>query len=281
MDITDAVNKTYGVHQLARRLLKSLDQAGYDIHRLTTADLISFDELHIMGKEATIALGKLAGVASGMRLLDVGCGVGGPARTLASHFGCRVVGVDLSVDYAAAARELSQRVGLGTRVDFHCADVLRLPFGEGTFDGIFLIHVAMNVSDKGGMLAELHRVLKPGGWLALWEVCRGSDPDVIYPVPWSQDPSFSHLLAPDEWMRLMAHSHFEILHREDATDLARRWVRARTMPVRPQKKKMPRPDLDLIMPDFRRRRANVAPNLEQGKITIWRALVRKSKGDLS
>ena len=200
MDIRDAVNKTYGVHQLTRRLLDSLNQAGYDVHRLTPADLISFDELHIMGKEATIALGKLAGVASGMRLLDVGCGVGGPARTLASHFDCRVVGVDLSVDYAAAARELSQRVGLGTRLDFDCADVLRLPFGEGTFDGIFLIHVAMNIADKDGMLAELHRVLKPEGWLALWEVCRGPDPEVIYPVPWSRNPAFSHLLAQDEWI---------------------------------------------------------------------------------
>ncbi len=271
----DAVKATYGAERLADRLLESLRAAGYDLDRLTAADLITFDELHVMGRQATVDLGRRAGLAAGMRVLDIGCGLGGSARTLAAEFGCHVTGVDLSEEFVEAARVLSARVGLAERVDFHYGDALNLPFESNRFDAAVMIHVTMNIADKNGLFSEAARVLKGGAKLVLWEICRGDGPEVTYPVPWAQEASFSFLVRLPDMIATIETAGFDITHCEDATAEAAEWVRARLAPPRKDRPRLPRPDLDLVLENFRSKRANLSKSLLQGSIAVLRAAALK------
>lgn len=272
MNLTHVINKTYGSDQLAKRLLENLEHIGYDIDRLTPADLTSFDEYHLMGRKATLALGGMVGLSLDMCVLDVGCGIGGPARTLASRFGCRVVGIDLSEEFAITAGVLSERVGLGDRALFQCADALHLPFADGAFDAAFLFHVTMNIPNKKALLDELHRVIKPGGRLALWEICRGPHSNVVYPVPWADDKGFSYLIFLHEMSGLLRNSDFKLIHVEDAGQETFQWAQKHMKAQTTKGPKSPKPNIDLIIPNIRQKRLNLLKNLEQGSITLLRAL---------
>ena len=262
------VNATYGSAHLAERLLTALQDAGHDIRTLGSEDLRAFDELHLMGRQATVQLGKLAGLAHGMRVLDIGSGLGGPARTLAREFGCHVTGVDLSQEFATAATVLSDRVGLSRQVDFHQADALRLPFADRQFDTVCMIHVSMNIADKDALFKEARRVLKNGARLWLWEICQGEAPGFVYPVPWARDPSFSYLVSMAEMIARIEACGFADLQIRDATDQAVQWVRARQASAGSKRDGRPRLDLNLVLENFRLKRENISKNLIQGCIRV-------------
>ena len=275
---TDTLKDTYGSVRLADRLLESLQEVGYDLGRLSAADLVTFDELHVMGRQATVSLGRLAGLTDAMRVLDIGSGLGGSARTLAAEFGCHVTGIDLSEEFVDAAVVLSERVGLAERVDFRHGDALNLPFEENQFDAVFMIHVNMNIAGKKGLFAEAGRVSKPGGKLVLWEICRTEEPDLTYPVPWAEDESFSFLIPMAEMVSLIEAAGFSLPQVNDATGEAAEWVRARLAPKRDRRPRLPRPDLDLVLGNFRQKRANLSKNLLRGAIGVLRVLAVKSNG---
>src|SRR5262249_54389677 len=145
----------------------------------------ALDQFHTRGLAATDELAKLAGITAEMSVLDVGSGVGGPARFLAATYdGCRVTGVDLSEPFVEAARYLTERTGQSGRVWFETASALELPFDDGDFDVVLLQHVAMNISDRARLYREIRRVLKSGGRFAIYDVVsNGGEPH--YPVPWA------------------------------------------------------------------------------------------------
>lgn len=269
------VNATYASARLAESLLRSLKEAGYSIDALKPSDLISFDELHVMGRQATIELGRLAGLSPDMHILDMGCGLGGPARTLAAEFGCHVTGIDLSEEFVAAADELSRRTDLSSFVQYRQADALNLPFADNCFDAVVMFHLNMNIPDKAALFDEIRRVLKPGGRMALWEICRGDRPGMVYPVPWAADESFSFLVTPFEFIELIRAGGFRDIQIEDATDHAVQWVRERMVNAQKKTHHKPRMDLDLVMPDFRLRRSNISKNLISGCVRILRGLAIK------
>ena len=136
-------------------------------------------------------------------VLDIGSGLGGPARTLAETYGCLVTGVDLTQAFCDAATAMSNWVGLGSRVSFKQGDATNLPFENQTFDAAMTIHVAMNIAAKDKMYLEARRVLKPGGVFAVYDVLQGEGGEVLYPVPWARDPSISHLATPDQMKTLL------------------------------------------------------------------------------
>ena len=278
---TDTLNATYGSARLADRLLESLEGVGYDLGRLSAADLITFDELHVMGRQATVELGRRAGLTDAMRLLDIGSGLGGSARTLAAEFGCHMTGVDLSAEFVEAARVLSEQVGLAERVDFRHGDALNLPFEQNRFDVVFMIHVTMNIADKKNLFAEAGRVLKPGGKLILWEIFEIAEPDLTYPVPWAEDESFSFLIPMVEMVALIETAGFTPLQVDDATAEAAEWVRARLAPKRDRRPRLPRPDLDLVLSNFRQKRANLSKNLLRGAVGVLRLAAEKTKVNLA
>ena len=203
---------------LANAIADKLRSAGKDLAKLTTADLAAVDEFHIRGRKATLELGEKMNLSAGSHVLDIGSGLGGPARTLAETFGCRVTGIDLTQAFCDAATAMSAWVGLGGRVAFQQGDATNLPFGNQTFDAAMTIHVAMNIAAKDKMYAEARRVLKSGGVFAVYDVLQGEGGEVLYPVPWARDPSISHLATPDEMKNLLAGAGFKLVDVQDSTE---------------------------------------------------------------
>jgi len=162
--VADRVASHYSENrELADVIAQSLQSAGRDIGHLTTADLATVDEFHIRGRKATLELAAQMKLNADAHVLDIGSGLGGPARTLVETYGCRVTGIDLTQAFCDAATTLSRWVGLDERVSFKQGDATNLPFDDATFDAAMTIHVAMNIAAKDKMYREAHRVVKPAG----------------------------------------------------------------------------------------------------------------------
>lgn len=178
-----------------------------------------FAEFHTLGPRATSALADLAGIAAGEEVLDVGCGIGGPVRHLASEYGARATGIDLTPEFVEAAIELNRRAGLD--IPIRVASALDLPFDDASFDVVWTQHVSMNIEDKAGLYAELRRVVRPGGRLAFFDVVAGPVQPIHFPVPWADDASISFLVSADETRALVEAAGFAPREWHDRTDDAR------------------------------------------------------------
>lgn len=225
--MADAVASHYaGGVNLADAIADRLRQAGQDLASLATTDLATVDEFHIRGHKATLEIARALGLSPSSHVLDIGSGLGGPARTVAQAHGCRVTGIDLTQAFCDAATAMSAWVGLADRVDFRQGDATRLPFGDGTFDAAMTIHVAMNIAAKDRMYAEARRVLKPGARFAAYDVLQGEGGEVLFPVPWAREPSISHLATPQEMVALLEGAGFEILDARDSSEESLAWFEA-------------------------------------------------------
>jgi MPBQ/MSBQ methyltransferase len=203
-DYSEALNRHYAPTDICARILASLRQAGKDLTRLSRDDLAAFDEFHGGGRESTRALARLAELKQGMAVLDIGSGVGGPARTLATEFGCEVTGIDVTEEYCRAARMLTGMVGLGQNVEFCCGDAAALPFADGTFDVVWSQNTLMNIQSKDRLFAEIYRVLRDDGVFAFEAILAGAAaPDIHYPVFWASSASLSFLVTPHELRALL------------------------------------------------------------------------------
>lgn len=185
--------------------------------------LSALDEFHCLGPRATLELAKLAGVGPGCHLLDVGCGIGGPSRRLAVHFGSSVVGVDLTKDYVDAARGLTESMGLSQWVSYHHSDAIELPFGKHEFDIVWLQVATTNIADRGRLYAEMRRVLKPGGCIAMFDIVAGPGGPVHFPVPWGYNESTNTLLTLEETGATLRTTGLTMIALRDVSDLAAVW----------------------------------------------------------
>lgn len=216
-DYVEAINGHYGLPGLNGNILEALRLTGKDVDALTRDDLASFDEFHPGGREATRGLAVFAGVCPGMHVLDVGSGVGGPARTLAAEFGCRVTGLDLTADFCRAAEMLTTRVGLSDQITFRHGNALEMPFDDNLFDVVWTQNTLMNIENKERLFREMCRVLRPGGRLALAAIMAGPTPGAHYPTFWAGDAALSFLSAPEVCRRLLQDSGFTEIAWEDIT----------------------------------------------------------------
>ena len=217
MDVRDLVRGHYGSAGLSDSVLSALSSAGVDIARLDPADLYPVDQLHAGGAAATQHVLDRLGVGPGMRLLDVGCGIGGPARMAATR-GASVTGVDLTPEFVEAATDLTARVGLADRARFVATGGEALPFDAESFDAALLVHVAMNVPDKAAVFTEVHRVLAPGARFALYEQVSTGAGDPPYPLPWAEDARSSFLETVDDYHRHLEAAGFSVDVTDDRTD---------------------------------------------------------------
>src|SRR5215475_2633548 len=193
-DELDGVRDHYRATGLSERLKTALAVFGPDDLRLTPQQLAGLDQFHTRGLAATADLAKLAGIRTDMSVLDVGSGVGGPARALAASTGCRVTGVDLSEPFVDAARYLTERTGQSGQVSFQHGSAPELPFDDGGFDVVLLQHVAMNIADRARLYREIRRALRQRGRFATFDVvASGGEPH--YPVPWARTPATSFLMT--------------------------------------------------------------------------------------
>lgn len=210
----EALVAHYAGSDLITRVRQAIRDAGLDDRVLTSEDLGPLDEFHIGGGPATLALGELLGVAPSWHLVDLGSGLGGPARRLASVYGCQVTGIDLTPAYVEVATDLTRRAGLEDRVRFATGSVVDLPFDDDAFDGAVQLHVGMNVADKPAAFAEMARVVRPGGVVGIYDVVRRGDGAVEYPVPWATEAGQSHLATVDEYVGGLEAAGFEVTVRD-------------------------------------------------------------------
>src|SRR5262249_27040557 len=165
-----AVAEHYTRRALGDVILAALKAAGKDVEHLSPDDLAPGDEFHSGGRKATVRLAQLAQIDGSNRVLDVGCGIGGPSRYLASNFGCQVTGLDFTAEFIALAAMLAQRTRLADKVSYRQGDALDLAFADASFDLVWSQNAAMNIADRDRLYGEMRRVLVAGGRLAIQEV---------------------------------------------------------------------------------------------------------------
>ena len=171
--------------RLEEMILQAVTKVGKDPAHLTAADLAAVDEFHVGGLESTQELAAQMDLRPELHLLDIGSGIGGPARYFAAEHLCKVTGVDLTEEFVHVSKSLTRRTKLDHLADFHHASALALPFPPATFDRAYMIHVGMNIADKSGVYREVRRMLKPGGLFVIFDIMRAADGPIRYPVPWA------------------------------------------------------------------------------------------------
>lgn len=205
-DYARAVNAQYTPEDLGAAILAGLRAAGKNPDAPTLDDLAPVDQFHTGGKAATLELAQLVPLSAQTRLLDVGGGLGGAARLLASQKGLAVTVLDLTEAYCQVGEMLTSRTGLSDQITFQRGDALDMPFADQSFDVIWSQHATMNIAEKAPLFAEFARVLRPGGFLAFHEVMAGPNTPVIFPVPWATDQRLNFLSTPEEARALLAGS---------------------------------------------------------------------------
>lgn len=263
-ELETAVSRHYGRGDVKTRILDALKAAGADPDRLKLEDLAPVDEFHIGGRAATqYVLAKMP-LKTEQHVLDIGCGIGGAARYLASAHGCRVTGIDLTPEYIDAANTLTECVGLADRVRFEVASALGLPFEDRSFDAAITFHVAMNIKDRPALYREAARVLKREATFGVYDVMKGTRDGVRYPTPWADTPETSHLTSPDEMQALLEEAGFSVVEVEDRTAQGIEFFRQR---LTPSPGGPPPVGLHLLLgPEARTKFENVLKGLEEGSL---------------
>jgi ubiquinone/menaquinone biosynthesis C-methylase UbiE len=257
------------------RLNAALLEDGVDPAEPTVETLAPYDQFHGRGLEATLEMAALMPAGPGIHVLDIGSGIGGPARYFADRFGCKVTGIDLTSEFCDVAAHLTRLLGMEDQVEFKLGDALAMPFADESFDGAYSMNVSMNIADKSAFYKEIRRVLKPGGWLVLSEIAKGEGAEPDYPTPWAASAQTSFLSAPEETRRGLAEAGFEVLRLQSTLEQARAFgARSRAMAERGEKP--PFRAIMLIHGELAKQMmANMSRSLSEARINPMEVLSRK------
>jgi len=271
------VERQYARRGLAAAIRDGLAAQGKPPAAVTIDDLAAADEFHIGGRPATAALLDQLGIAADHHVLDVGSGIGGAARFAASHYGCRVTGIDLTADFVATAAELSAWVGLADRVAFRHGSALELPFDTASFDAAYMLHVGMNIADKARLFAGIARVLAPGGTFGIYDVMATGDGAIDFPVPWAGAPAHSALASPDTYRALLRDAGFTPVAGRDRRDVALKFFEALRARMAAPAAGAPPLGLHLVMgPDAPAKIGNMIAGIRAGRIAPVEIVARRA-----
>lgn len=220
MTIEQTVAQHYTHGSLEAALLDGLRRSGKNADRIDPDDLAPADEFHIGGRQATTEFADQLGLRPGMELLDIGSGIGGPARYFAHHRQCRVTGIDLTDEYVRVAGALSERAGLAGSVRFVQGSALALPFPPASFDGAYMLHVGMNIEDKEKLAMEVARVLRSGSLLGIYDVMRTGPGDLAYPVPWATTADLNAVAEPERYKKALQKAGLTVIAERNRRDFA-------------------------------------------------------------
>ena len=265
MTTPNAVETYYREQGLAERIFTALARQGQDTSSLTPEILAPYDEFHVGGMAATQRIAGRLGLTPSSRLLDIGCGAGGPARAVAAAYGCHVTGIDLTSDFITAGDRLSDACGMRSQVTLHHGSALELPFGAACFDRAMMLHVGMNIADKHTLMTEAARVLTADGLFCVYDVMRVGDGEITFPLPWASDASVSAVAAPETYIDAAVNAGLVLSDRHDGSEAARAFT-DHVMATKPA----PAPD----MPADRFR--NLAAHIEAGLLAPTELVFRKA-----
>jgi MPBQ/MSBQ methyltransferase len=214
------VAQHYATENLEQRILAAFEAAGKPRNSITADDLAAVDEFHIGGRQATEAIAAQMDLRPGMRLLDIGSGIGGPARYFASVHGCHVTGVDLAPEYVRTARAISILVGVSASVQFEQGSATELPFEDHSFDGAYMLHVGMNIQDKVKLFRAVKRALRGTAVFAMFDVMRIGPGELQFPLPWASKPDESFVATTDDYRKALLDEGFAIMAERERKQFA-------------------------------------------------------------
>ncbi len=262
---TQKIIEHYEREDLYGDILLELDRAGVAKDQITMSDLSKYDEMHIGRHEATQRFASKLDFAKGQKIIDIGAGLGGPARYIANKFQCHVTGIDLTPQHVETANKLSQLVSIAALSHFQIENACDLSFEDESFDGGYTIHTGMNIKDKGALYREIARILKPGSIFGIYEVfLTQPDSKVIYPLPWSSSSDTSHLITIEALKTYMSDNNFEIVQEEDHKSSALNALAALTSKIDPDKK-----------PEFSKKIANLTELILKDRCKPYEIIYRK------
>lgn len=274
MIVEQEVSRHYTHGNLQEQVLKGLKAMGRAPDNVRPEDLATIDEFHMGGHQATAELAARLDLKPGTALLDIGSGLGGPARFFARQFGCAVTGIDLTPEYVAVAQDLTRMVGLEDSVSYRVGSATALPFVDGSFDAATLLHVGMNIPDKDGLCVEAARVVRRGGVFGVYDVMRTGEGALDFPVAWAASPETSFVLEPAGYRRALETAGFAVESERSQRELALAFfarLKARMAESGP-----PPLGLHILMgADAGQKVANLMSNLQSGRIAPVEMVCRR------
>ena len=271
----NAVSQHYTHGDLLGVIQASLEKIGKSTDTVTIEDLAPVDEFHTGGRIATENLLSQLNFSDNDHILDVGCGLGGAARFVASRFRNRVTGIDLTQEYIDTGNQLCSWVGLDGRVTLQQGSALAMPFDSASFDGAYMLHVGMNIEDKAKLFGEVYRVLRPGTSFGIFDMMRVGDGALTYPVPWANQDHTSRLATPDQYRDALEAAGFEVSATNNRRDFALEFFKQ--MKAKTEANGGPPPiGLHLLMQDSTPVKVkNMVDNIAAGMIAPVEIIARK------
>jgi SAM-dependent methyltransferase len=274
MSDTKAIAEHWGRGDVYALIVAALKKASKPLEGLTVEELAPVDHFHARGFPATVELADRLPIQAGQHVLDIGCGLGGPARYMAQRFDCKVSGIDITGPFVEAGIKLTALLGMQDRVTIELGDGQRLSYPDGRFDGAYTQHVTMNVADRRAFFAEAYRVLKPGAFFALTEHGLGPKGNPHYPVPWSMDGSGAYLVTPPETRALLEGAGFDDIVVEDTG--AKYLAGYKAAMEKAQKEGLPPLGIHILMGETAgQKMRNAARNIEEGRTHPIQVVCRK------
>ncbi len=272
-ELNSLIEDQYYKPELFEDILDRLKEKGVDLNKVSRRDIAGVDEFHVRGAEVSKELAKGI-VLNGSKVLDIGCGIGGPCRMLADEFNCIPTGIDINHEYIRTARKLSELVGLEDTTSFIQGDALDLPFENGSFDVVWTQHVQMNINDKVEFYSEINRVLTEKGIIIYYDIFRKAKADVDYPVPWANDASVSFLDTITNMEEILEDLGFISLHTNNQTDKAIQFLN--NLFENFKANGSPKLGLNVLMGDSTRLKLNnILKGLEENKIILQSGIYKK------
>ena len=242
--LNDRLNRHYYKDRLYEEIVSQLQIMGVDLTQVKRFDISTVDEFHVRGAVVSKELAHCIDIKE-KKVLDVGCGLGGPCRMLAEEYNCDVTGIDLSGEFIRTAKGLSKLVGLDHKTTFVQGDATELPFEDAYFDIVWTQHVQMNVPNKGKFYSEIARVLKPKGYFLFYDILKKGSKPISYPMPWADSSELSFLINADEMDHLISSMALRPISKTNQTQAGIDFFE--TLLANPKKNGAPKIGLNLLM----------------------------------